>query len=259
MHPLLNIAVSAARQAGDIILRYSEQVHKVKVMPKNENDFYSEVDIRSEKSIVNTILKAYPKHGIISEESGNYQEDAEYVWIIDPLDGTKNYLHSFPFYCVSIAITYKNKIEHAVIYDPLRHECFTASRGSGAKLNDHRIRVSKINQLKLAMLGLSFSTKNESLAEKRFQLQQNLAHNVGGIRSTGSVALDLAYVAAGRLDGACTLAMQYWDIAAGALLILESGGLISDHRGNENYLQTGDIIAGTPKVFKQVLQKINTK
>lgn len=256
MQPLLNIAINAARQAGDIILRHSEQVHRIKIMPKGEGDFYSEIDVKAEQAIISAIHKAYPDHGIIAEESGSYQEDAETVWIIDPLDGTKNYLHGFPFYAVSIAVRIKNRIEHAVVYDPLRHECFSASRGRGARFNDHRMRVSKATQLSLAMLGSGFPVRHKALAERYLRTYQCFVGQCAGVRGTGSAALDLAYVATGRLDAFWAFSMQPWDIAAGALLVQEAGGLICDPQGGEQYLKQGDIIAGTPKIFKAVLQTV---
>lgn len=256
MQPLLNIAISAARQAGDIIMRHAEHVHRVKVLPKGESDFYTEIDVKAEQAIVEAIHKAYPDHGIIAEESGSYREDSEYVWIIDPLDGTKNYLHGFPFYAVSIALRIKNRIEHAVVYDPLRHECFSASRGRGARLNDHRMRVSKTTQLNIALLGSGFPVRNVSLSERYMKSYEGFVGQCAGIRSTGSAALDLAYVATGRLDGFWAFSMQPWDIAAGSLLVQEAGGLISDLHGGETYLEQGDVIAGTPKVFKSVLQTV---
>ncbi|MDF1757982.1 MAG: inositol monophosphatase family protein [Legionellaceae bacterium] len=256
MHPLLNIAINAARLAGDIIQRNSDQLDRIKIMQKNQGDFYSEVDVKAEQAIINTILKAYPDHGINAEESGNYQEDSDYIWIIDPLDGTKNYLHSFPFYAVSIALSYKNRIEHAVVYDPIRHECFSSSRGSGTKLNDRRIRVSKTTKFNQAMLSSGIPVRSETLSERYLNAFQSFTENCGGMRSTGSAALDLAYLAAGRIDGVYALSMQPWDIAAGVLLVQEAGGLISDHSGREDHMKSGDVIAGSPKIFKQMLQAL---
>jgi len=256
MQPLLNIAIQAARSAGDIILRHAEQVHRLKTIAKGDSDFYCEVDVKAEQAIMNAIHKAYPEHGIIAEESGSFQDDAECVWIIDPLDGTKNYLHGFPFYAVSIAVRIKNRIEHAVVYDPLRHECFSASRGRGARFNDHRMRVSKTTQLNQAMLGSSLPVRHVARAERYLQSYQGFIGHCAGMRSTGSVALDLAYVAMGRLDGFFAFSMQPWDIAAGVLLVQEAGGLISDLQGGEDYFRQGDVVAGTPKVFKSVLQTL---
>ena len=257
MQPLLNIAISAARQAGDIILRHVEQLDRVKITAKGQNDFFSDVDVKAEQAIIYAIHKAYPDHGIIAEESGVQQDDAEYVCIIDPLDGTNNYLRGFPFYAVSIAVRVKNRIEHDVIYDPLRHECFSATRGRGARLNDRRLRVTKQTQLSAAMLGTG-SFRKSALAEQYLSASDALSLLSSGVRRTGSSALDLAYVASGRLDGYWAFGLQPWDIAAGSLLIQEAGGLISDLQGGEYYLRQGNVIAGTPKIFKALLQSLGS-
>ncbi|MBL7478986.1 inositol monophosphatase family protein [Legionella bononiensis] len=256
MEPLLNIAVSAARQAGEIIIRHMEQVDRLKITAKNSQEYFSEVDIKAEQTIINAIHKAYPKHGILAEESGFQEGDGESVWIIDPLDGTSNYLHGFPFFSVSIALKIKNRIEHGVIYDPLRHECYAASRGRGARLNDRRIRVSKQTLLSASLLGTGVPFRNLSLAQRYLPTFEALMGKCAGVRRTGSAALDLAYVASGRLDGFWELGLRPWDIAAGSLLIREAGGLISDIHGGEDFLQNGDVVAGTPKVFKSLLQTI---
>lgn len=257
MEPLLNIAVNAARQAGEIINRYVEQVDHLKITPKNSHEYFSEVDIKAEQVIINTIHKAYPEHGILAEESGIQQSDSDTVWIIDPLDGTSNYLHGFPFYSVSIALKIKNRLEHGVIYDPLRHECFAASRGRGARLNDRRIRVSKQTQLNASLLGTGFHFRDATLAQRYLPTFEALIGKCAGVRRTGSAALDLAYVASGRLDGFWEFGLRPWDIAAGALLVREAGGLISDVQGGEDFLNYGDVVAGTPKVFKSLLQTIS--
>jgi myo-inositol-1(or 4)-monophosphatase len=201
MEPLLNIAVNAARQAGDIIIRHMEQVDHLKITPKNGQEFFSEVDVKAEQAIINTIHKAYPDHSILAEESGLQGDNEEYVWIIDPLDGTSNYLHGFPFFAVSIALKIKNRIEHGIVYDPLRHEYFAASRGRGARLNDRRIRVSKQTQLSASLLGTGFSGRDSVLNQKYLPTFEALIGKCAGMRRTGSAALDLAYVASGRLDG----------------------------------------------------------
>ena len=252
MQPLLNIAINAARLAGDIIVRHIEQRDRLVVTQKGVNDYFSEVDVKAEQAIIKTIHKAYPDHGIIAEESGVSNADAECVWIIDPLDGTANYLHGFPFYSVSIGLRIKNRIEHAVVYDPLRHECFSASRGRGARVDDRRLRVSKQIQLSGAMIASGVSSRKPM--PEQLRLSESLINQGASLRRTGSVALDLAYVASGRLDGICVFGAPNWDLAAGSLLIQEAGGLISDRRGGEDFLQHGDVIAGTPKVFKTLLQ-----
>ncbi len=256
MQPLLNIAIQAARQAGDIIVRHMEQLDRIKITEKSSNEFCSEVDIKAEKAIISVIQKAYPDHGIFAEESGSHNEGAESTWIIDPLDGTSNYLHGFPFFSVSIALRVKNRIEHGVIFDPLRHECFYASRGCGARLNDRRLRVSKQTQLNAALLGTGFPFQNVALAERYLPTFSALVGQCAGVRRTGSAALDLAYVASGRLDGFWEFGLRPWDIAAGSLLIQEAGGLVSDFQGREVDLHQGDIVAGTPKVFKSLLQTL---
>lgn len=257
MEPLLNIAINAARQAGEIIIRHMEQVDHLKVTAKSAHEYFSEVDIKAEQAIISTIQKAYPKHGILAEESGLQEGDGESIWIIDPLDGTSNYLHSFPFFSVSIALQVKGRIEHAVIYDPLRHECFSASRGRGARLNARRIRVSKQTQLNAALLGTGFPSRNLSVTQRYLPTFEALFNQCAGVRRTGSAALDLAYVASGRLDGFWELGLRPWDVAAGSLLIREAGGLISDLQGGDNFLNQGDLVAGTPKVFKSLLQTIS--
>lgn len=254
MHPLLNIAITAARQAGEIIIRNVSKVEHLQVSSKGNEGLFSEVDVRAEQAIINTILKAYPKHGILAEESGVLNEDAETIWIIDPLDGTTNYLHGFPSYCVSIAVQVKGVIEHGVILDPIRHECFMASRGRGARLNDHRIRVSKQTQLANALLGMGLSFRDAKRTQRYLPIFESLIGKCRGIRRTGSAALDLAYVACGRLDGLWEFGLNIWDLAAGVLLIQEAGGLISDMQGGEDYLNHGHIIATTPKIFKQLIQ-----
>ncbi len=240
MQPILNIAIHAARQAGDIILRHIELIDRIKVNSKGVNDFFSEVDVKAEQAIIQTIHKLHPNHGIIAEESGISNLDADCVWIIDPLDGTKNFLHGFPFYCVSIAIRIKGSIEHAVVYDPLRHECFSATRGRGARLDDRRLRVSKQTQLKDSLVACATPIPS-----------------CGGSRKTGSAALDLAYVASGRLDGFYENSLKIWDIAAGCLIVREAGGLLSDKHGKDGYLESGEVVASTPKIFKALLQSLN--
>ncbi|MFC3907872.1 inositol monophosphatase family protein [Legionella dresdenensis] len=256
MQPLLNIAVTAARQAGDIINRHIEMLDRIKVTAKSSDESFSEVDIKAEQAIISTILKAYPEHGIIAEESGTHNPDAESVWIIDPIDGTTNFLHGFPYYCVSIAHRIKGRIEHAVVYDPIRHECFSASRGRGAQLNDRRIRVSKQTQLSSSLLGSGLRLHNENLAQRYLPSFEAMVGKCAGLRRTGSAALDLAYVACGRLDGFWDFGLRVWDIAAATLILKEAGGLISDMQGGEDYLKQGDVVAGTPKVFKALLQTL---
>lgn len=257
MLPLLNIAVTAARQAGEIIVRHLDTIDHMTITKKGNDEFFCEVDVKAEQAIIKSILKAYPSHGIIAEESGTHNPDAEVLWIIDPLDGTNNFIHGFPHFAVSIACKIKNRIEHGVVYDPLRHECFSASRGEGAQLNDRRIRVSKQTQLNAALLGSGFPFRNQTIADRYLPTMNALVGKCAGVRRSGSAALDLAYVAAGRLDGLWEFGLRPWDIAAGILLVKEAGGLVGDPQGGENYLKQGDIVAGNPKVFKALLQAIN--
>ncbi len=256
MQPMLNIAVRAARAAGSVIARALAQGGGYHIDVKGTNDFVSEVDRNAENEIIRTIRRAYPHHGILAEESGS-QGDDEFVWVIDPLDGTTNFLHSFPQFAVSIAVKHRGRLEQAVVYDPLRQELFTASRGAGAQLNDRRIRVSGIKGLEGALLGTGFPFRlqqhmDDYLATFRALFNQQ----VTDIRRAGSAALDLAYVAAGRLDGFWELGLAEWDIAAGALLVREAGGLVGDFVGGENYLDSGNIVSGNAKVFKGILQAI---
>ncbi|MFV8818126.1 inositol monophosphatase family protein [Haliea sp. E17] len=257
MEPMVTIALRAARKAGEAIVRASDNLEHVDVLSKDVNDFVSEVDLAAEKEIVYQLRKAYPKHAILGEESGlTGDEDAEYRWIIDPLDGTTNFVRGIPHYAISIACLHKGKLEHAVIVDPVRREEFTASRGRGAQLNGRRIRVSKRPSLDGALLGTGIPFKNhcDDKLEAYAKSLESLAGQCAGIRRAGAASLDLAYVAAGRFDGFWEIGLSAWDIAAGALLVKEAGGLVADVDASENYLDSGNIVAGNPKVFKAVLQ-----
>lgn len=257
MEPLINIAVNAARVAGDIIIRHAEQIDRLQITAKSRNELVSEVDIKAEQAIIATIHKAYPQHGILAEESGLHESDSDCIWIIDPLDGTTNFLHGFPFYSVSIAVKIKNRIEHGVVYDPLRHEFFIASRGRGARLNDRRIRVSKQTMLSASLLGTGFPFRDMNVAQRYLPTFEALLGKCAGVRRAGSAALDLSYLASGRLDGFWEFGLRPWDIAAGALILTEAGGLISDFQGSDDFLKSGDVVAGTPKVFKALLQALS--
>mgnify|MGYP001393962419 CR=1 FL=1 len=252
---MLNIAVRAARTAGSVIIRQADRVDGLKIDTKGINDFVTAVDRQAETIIIDTITKAYPHHAILAEESGR-RDGEEYLWIIDPLDGTTNYLHGFPQYCVSIAVTRHGRTEHGVVFDPLRQELFTASRGSGAALNERRIRVSNRSNLKSALLGTGFPFSNMSRMETYLNIFRDLSIPAAGIRRAGAAALDLAYVAAGRLDGFWEFGLKDWDLAAGALLIRESGGLISAPDGSSDWQESGDVVAGTPRVFTAMLKTI---
>jgi len=257
MEPMVNIALRAARKVGEQIVRASDDLDHLEVKSKSLNDFVSEVDLAAEQEIKYQLQKAYPDHAVLGEESGlTGAEDADYCWIIDPLDGTTNYVRGIPHYAVSIACLYKGKLEHAVIVDPVRREEFTASRGRGAQLNGRRIRVSKRPSLDGALLGTGIPFKDhcdDKLAPYSKSLEI-LAGQCAGIRRAGAASLDLAYVAAGRLDAFWEIGLAKWDIAAGALLIREAGGLVADINGSETFLESGNIVCGNPKCFKAVLQ-----
>lgn len=253
MEPMLNIAISAARRAGEVITRKLEHIDTITVTEKQANDYVTEVDLKAEQIIIDTIRATYPSHGILAEESGEHPGD-EVTWIIDPLDGTKNYMHGFPHICVSIAVKVKNKIEHGLIYDPLRQEFFTASRGGGAQLNARRMRVAKRTQMQHALIGTGFPIRDKKRLPEYLKTFESLFMETAGIRRAGSAALDLAYVASGRLDGFWEFGLKPWDIAAGALMIKEAGGLVSDFHGAEDYLTSGNIVAGNNKLFKHLLQ-----
>ncbi len=255
MQPMLNIAVRAARAAGDIIMRHFDRLDTVTVETKQRNDFVSEVDREAEARIIQILRRSYPQHGILAEESGEQAGDG-YVWIIDPLDGTTNFLHGFPHFAVSIALAHKGRLEQAVIYDPVRQELFTASRGSGAELNNRRIRVSGCRDLDGALLGTGFPFRDDQPTAVYMDILHEFIARTTGVRRPGSAALDLAYLAAGRIDGFWELGLSRWDIAAGALLIREAGGIIGDFHGGEDYLKSGDVIAANPKVYHAMTKTI---
>ncbi|MEO6919324.1 MAG: inositol monophosphatase family protein [Collimonas sp.] len=258
MHPMLNTAIKAARRGAQVISRASFDLDLVKVTKKQHNDYVTEVDQAAEAAIIDVLKNAYPDHAILAEESGasaNLHDDNENVWIIDPLDGTTNFIHGFPQYCVSIALQHKGQITQAVVYDPTRNDLFTATKGSGAYLNDKRIRVGKRDKIADALIGTGFpfrETEGPAMDEymKMFRI---MTQNCAGLRRPGSAALDLAYLAAGRLDGFFEKGLKPWDIAAGALLISESGGIIGDFSGESDYLYKGDVLAGSPKIFAQMV------
>lgn len=252
---MLNIAIRAARNAGDLIVRSLQHVEHLEITTKGRNDFVTDVDRLAEQEIIKAIHKAYPEHAILAEESGE-QGDNETVWIIDPLDGTKNFLHGFPHYCVSIAIMVRGRIEHGVIYDPLRDELFTASRGDGAKLNSQRLRVTKRKELAGGLLATAFPFKKPQHLSAYTDMFSAVFPQVADIRRTGSAALDLAYVAAGRLDGYWEIGLEKWDLAAGALIIEEAGGVISDFIGEDNYINSGNVVVGNLRLQQQLLDCI---
>jgi myo-inositol-1(or 4)-monophosphatase len=252
---MLNIAVKAARRAGNIINRATRNLDIIAVKEKAANDFVSEVDRAAEETIIRTLHEAYPDHSILAEESGA-TGDSEYQWIIDPLDGTTNFLHGYPQYSVSIALRHRGVVSQAVIYDPNRNDLFTATRGRGAFLNDQRMRVSKRTHLKSSLLGTGFPFRQLEHLDVYLAILRDMMKNATGVRREGSAALDLAYVASGRLDGFWEFGLAPWDMAAGGLLITEAGGLVGDLAGENRYLETGNIVCGTPKVFVELLKMI---
>ena len=258
MHPMINIAVKAARRPASIITRASFEVEQLRVTHKGHNDFVTEVDQAAEKAIVDVLRQAYPDHAILAEESGassNLHKDSENVWIIDPLDGTTNFIHGFPQYAISIGLQQRGQITQAVVYDPTRNELFTASKGAGAFLNDKRIRVAKRDKLADALIGTGFPYSDLSGLDEYVKLFHVMTEKSAGLRRPGAAALDLAYVAAGRLDGFFEKNLKPWDIAAGSLLITEAGGLVGDFHGESDYLYKGNVIAGSAKIFSQMINR----
>ena len=255
MHPMINIAVKAARRAGSIIMRASDNLEALTVRHKSLNDLVSEVDRAAEVAIIDTLRSAYPDHAILAEESGAAGQ-SEYTWIIDPLDGTTNFLHGFPVYCVSIALSHKGVITHGVIYDPTRNDLFTASRGAGAFLNDRRLRVSRRDRLIDCLVATGFPFRMFDHADAYTAMLRDFMQKTAGIRRPGAAALDLANVAAGRMDGFWEIGLSAWDMAAGALMVQEAGGLVGGLEGDEDWLSSGRIVAASPKVFPQMLQVI---
>ena len=252
---MLTIAVKAARRAGNIINRGAREIDLLTVTSKGPKDFVSEVDREAERTIVETLLASYPDHAILAEEgtAKGANADAENVWIIDPLDGTTNFLHGFPQYCVSIALSQRGQITHGVVYDPVRNDLFTASRGRGAFLNDRRIRVSKRHHLRDCLIGTGFPFRDGSYLDTYLRMMKTMIEQTAGLRRPGAAALDLAYVAAGFYDGFWEVGLNPWDVAAGSLLIQEAGGLIGDLAGEGDFLHGGQVIAATPKIFAQMV------
>jgi myo-inositol-1(or 4)-monophosphatase len=249
MHGMVNIAVRAARRAGEIMVRQMNQLESLQVVEKSRNEFVSQVDQAAEAAIIEVIRDHYPEHAILAEESGAAGEH-EYTWIIDPLDGTTNYLHGFPQFSVSSGVTRKGELELGVVYDRLREEFFTASRGQGAQLDGRRIRVSKRTMLSQSLIGTGFPYRaNLQHIERYLDMLRAVMLESAGVRRPGSAALDLCYVAAGRVDAFFEIGLSPWDVAAGALIIREAGGRISDFHGGDGYLTSGNVVAGNPKTY----------
>lgn len=252
---MINVAVKAARAAGNLINRAALDIESVRVSQKQANDFVTEVDQASEQSIIDTLLGAYPGHAIWAEESGKKHgaQDSEYVWIIDPLDGTTNFIHGLPIYCVSIALAVKGKVEQAVVYDPTRNDLFTATRGRGAYLNNRRIRVAKRTRLQDCLIATGFPYREGDDINRYLRLMGDMMQCTAGLRRPGAAALDLAYVAAGFTDGFFELGLQPWDVAAGSLLITEAGGLVGNFSGDANFLEQRECLAANPRIYGQMV------
>ena len=255
MHPLLNIAIRAARSAGDVIVRYLDRLDAVKVESKGARDMVSEVDREAEARIIGVIHAAYPAHAILAEESGHHS-GSEFEWVVDPLDGTRNYLRGFPHFAVSIAVRHRGRLEQAVIFDPVRQELFAASRGAGASLNNRRIRVAARSSLHDAMLATGLPVGRIAELDGQIAEMHALCREDAILRRSGSAALDLAYVAAGRLDGFWEWGLSPWDIAAGILLVREAGGIVTGRRGADDAMSTGDVVAANPKVLRAMLAQL---
>jgi len=257
MHPMLNIAVKAARRAGSMITRASEDIGSLTINDKSYNDFVTEVDIASERIIIDILKEAYPSHSFLGEESG-LSNDSDNVWVIDPLDGTTNFLHNYPQYAVSIALVQKGEITQAVVYDPNRNDLFTATKGQGAYLNQRRIRVSNKAKLKDSILGTGFPFRDFKHLPVYLKIFEEVVRGTSGIRRPGSAALDLAYVAAGWFDGFFEINLSKWDIAAGGLIVAEAGGIVSDFSEKPGWIESGNIVATNPKIYDPLIKIIQS-
>jgi len=256
LHPMLNVAIKAARTAGTIINRAALDVESVRVSVKQTNDFVTEIDQAAENAIIDTLLTAYPDHGIWAEESGRRDgkgRDKDFVWIIDPLDGTTNFIHGFPVYCVSIALMVKGRIEQAVVYDPTRNDLFCATRGRGAYLNDRRIRVAKRTVLRDCLISTGFPFRPGDAFKTYLAMFGDVMPLCAGLRRPGAAALDLAYVAAGFSDGFFEMGLSPWDVAAGSLLVTEAGGLVGNFTGEADFLEHKECLAANPRIYGQLV------
>ncbi|WNC71412.1 inositol-1-monophosphatase [Thalassotalea psychrophila] len=257
MHPMLNIAIRAARAAGSVVARAFENTDKVEVEAKGKFDFVTNFDLEAEQIIIDTLRKSYPEHSIVSEECGVLPgKDSDYQWIIDPIDGTTNFVKGIPHFAVSIALKVKGKLDQAVIYDPIRGELFTASRGKGAQLNSSRIRIKAHKELSGTILATALPYKQKASSDAYFAMYQALFSKAADIRSAGCPSLDLAYIAAGRMDGLFELGLKPWNTSAGELLVIEAGGLVTDFVGGHNHSQNGNIVAASPRLLKEILTDV---
>ncbi len=258
LHPMLNTAIKAARTAGSIINRASLDLERLQVNTKAPNDFVTEVDQAAETAIIDTLLTAYPGHGILAEESGSARgaRDSEYVWIIDPLDGTTNFIHGLPTYAVSIGLSFRGQIQQAVVYDPARNDLFFASKGRGAFLNDKRLRVSKRTRIAEALIGTGFPFRKGDDLSHYLRILESVMKNCAGVRRPGAAALDLCYVAAGWYDGFFETGLSPWDVAAGSLLVTKAGGLVGNFTGEADFLHQREVVAGCPKIYGQLVQML---
>jgi myo-inositol-1(or 4)-monophosphatase len=259
LHPMLNIAIRAARAAGAIINRAALDVELLKISAKGTNDFVTEVDQAAENAIIDVLLEAYPGHGILAEESGRARgaQHSEYLWIIDPLDGTTNFIHGLPIYAVSIALAFRGKVEQAVVYDPARNDLFFASKGRGAFLNDRRLRVSKRLRMADALIGTGFPFRKGDNFKRYLKMFEDVMQHCAGVRRPGAAALDLCYVATGWYDGFFETGLSPWDVAAGSLMITEAGGLVGNFTGDADYLYQREVVAGNPKIYAQLVQMLS--
>jgi myo-inositol-1(or 4)-monophosphatase len=259
LHPMLNTAVKAARAAGSVINRASMDLDRLKVNTKSPRDFVTEVDEAAEAVIIDTLLAAYPGHAILAEESGRSRgaRDSEYVWIIDPLDGTTNFIHGLPVYAVSIALAHRGQVQQAVVYDPTRNDLFFASKGRGAFLNDRRLRVSKRTRMAESLIGTGFPFRKGDDFKRYLKIFEDVMQHCAGLRRPGAAALDLCYVAAGYYDGFFETGLNPWDVAAGSLMITEAGGLVGNFTGEADYLYQREVIAGNPKIYAQMVSLLS--
>ena len=254
MHPMLNVAVKAARRAATIINRASLNLERLQIDRKQHNDFVTEVDKAAEEAIIEILSEAYPNHGFLAEESGELLNNSDHIWIIDPLDGTTNFIHGFPQYAIYIALSVNGVLQQAVIYDPNRDELFSASKGGGAYVDRRRLRVADQIKLENALIGTGFPYRQDQDVDQYLKIFADMTRQCAGLRRPGAASLDLAYVAAGRYDGFFESELKPWDMAAGALIITEAGGLVGNYRGEEGFLESGEIMAGNPRIFAQMAQ-----